>query len=660
MCNKKILLADDNENILDVCKKILTPHDFDMKTFTDGTYLLKYFKSEYKKGKKIPLCILDMRMPLLDGLKTAQELRTIDQDVIIIIITAYSDVSLNKIKKNLKRDIYYISKPFNVEEFYCLTDSLLKSWNQKFRLKDSEEKYRQLVSTMTDPVMVFDGETKKIIEINEACEKLYGYKREEFLSLTYKDITSEPEKSEEAILKTFMGDLKKIPLRYHRKKDETVFPVEISTSSFMQKGKKVLCGVIRDITERLKKEKELKHYRENLEELVKKRTTELTESNEHLQKEIQERKETEKALRKSEQSFRSISEEYHTLLETIPDMVILVSPDMKIQWINSMVEKRTGMGKILNKNCYEIIPGSSLPIKNCPASRCFVSGKQEREQLMTSDNSYFDVIATPIKGEKEKIIKALIVARDITEKIFLQKETFKTSHLASIGKLAAGMAHEINNPVTGIINYAQILANITGKGTKEYDVSCRIIKEGERIASVIKSLLSFACSEKETKVPMNINEIIFDSLSPICEQIKREGINININIPDNLTEIKGHPGQIKHVFLNILLNSRHALNKKYGEAHQEKNIEISAEKITIEKREYIRIIFYDNGYGIPEEIMDRIMDPFFSTEPLGEATGMGLSISYGIIKALDGNITINSVEDKFTKVIIDIPVWRQI
>jgi len=127
--NKHILVADDSRSLLTLYKHIFTRKqdnfdfferdvrdiDFTLDTFDNGTDLLKYFSSAYKRGKRIPVCILDMRMPGIDGLTAARELRQIDQDVIIIIVTAFSDISPDKLRDSLKHDIYYVKKPFNRE-----------------------------------------------------------------------------------------------------------------------------------------------------------------------------------------------------------------------------------------------------------------------------------------------------------------------------------------------------------------------------------------------------------------------------------------------------------------------------------------------------------------------------------------------------------------
>ena len=135
-------------------------------------------------------------------------------------------------------------------------------------LRYSEERYRQVVSTTTDAIMVFDAETRQFIEVNKACEELYGYSREEFLGITHTDIAAEPEKSDASIRRAIKGKLSRLPIRYHRKKDGAIFPVEISSSTFMHKGRLVICGVIRDITENKKAEAKLRLFSQAVESSV--------------------------------------------------------------------------------------------------------------------------------------------------------------------------------------------------------------------------------------------------------------------------------------------------------------------------------------------------------------------------------------------------------
>ncbi|MFC1744987.1 PAS domain S-box protein, partial [Candidatus Riflebacteria bacterium] len=127
----------------------------------------------------------------------------------------------------------------------------------ELELSENEEKYRNLIFTITDPIILVAPETRQVVEVNKACENLYGYTREEFLALKLDDISEEQEKTESSVRQTIEGKLKHIPIRYHRKKDGTVFPVEISASTYMQKGRMLICGVVRDITERIQAKQKL-------------------------------------------------------------------------------------------------------------------------------------------------------------------------------------------------------------------------------------------------------------------------------------------------------------------------------------------------------------------------------------------------------------------
>jgi len=230
--------------------------------------------------------------------------------------------------------------------------------------------------------------------------------------------------------------------------------------------------------------------------------------------------------------------------------------------------------------------------------------------------------------------------------------------LASLGELAAGVAHEINNPINGIINYAQLLLDRMKSGNDEKDIIKRIIKEGDRIAKIVNSLLAFARDRRDNvdeKIPIKINDILIDCFDLTKAHIKRDGISLKIDIPKDLPELIAYPQQIQQVFLNIISNARYALNKKYAARHIKKVLEIKVEKVMLKERVHLRTTFHDNGTGIPSNIMHKIINPFFSTKISGEGTGLGLSISHGIINSHKGRLTVDSIEDEFTRVIIDLP-----
>jgi PAS domain S-box-containing protein len=171
-------------------------------------------------------------------------------------------------------------------------------------LRESERSYRELFNTVPDAILLSDAETGQFVDTNESSLQLYDYTRDELLSLKYEDISAEPERSAASIKETLAGKRLMVPLRYHRKRDGTVFPVEISTSSFIVAGRWVLCGVIRDVTERRLVEEELHNYRRHLEYLVAERTKELGKANTRLTREIEERKRAEASLQEASKQLK--------------------------------------------------------------------------------------------------------------------------------------------------------------------------------------------------------------------------------------------------------------------------------------------------------------------------------------------------------------------
>lgn len=251
-----------------------------------------------------------------------------------------------------------------------------------------------------------------------------------------------------------------------------------------------------------------------------------------------------------------------------------------------------------------------------------------------------------------------LLKEEITDRRAAEAETIRAGQLAALGELAAGVAHEINNPINGIINYAQILLNKGIPDSKDQDLAARIIKESDRIAHIVRSLLSFARAGKEEKYPVNIHEIMSETLGLTETQLEKDGIKLEIDIPVHLPRILAQPQQLEQVFLNIISNARYALNQKYPGEHKDKILEIRGGERMIGKSPYVRISFNDRGTGIPEASLDKVMNPFYSTKPSNIGTGLGLSISHSIIKNHGGKLTINSVEGEFTKVIIELPVMN--
>lgn len=272
--------------------------------------------------------------------------------------------------------------------------------------------------------------------------------------------------------------------------------------------------------------------------------------------------------------------------------------------------------------------------------------------------TYRDWILQPVKDAGGAVTGLVLSLLDVTARKRAEAEARRASHLASLGELAAGVAHEINNPINGIINYAQILLDeLKGNGLDD-EIAGRIIREGDRIAYIVKGLLSFARQRKEEKAPVFLREIVDECIVLVEAQLKKDKIDLRVNIPPRLHRILAHPQEIQQVLFNLISNARYALNMKNGERKGGKIIEISGENTTIEGRRYILLSCYDNGVGVPAVNVDRLMNPFFTTKPQSEGTGLGLSISHGIVTDHGGKILVDSREGEFTKVTVCLPAYE--
>ena len=270
----------------------------------------------------------------------------------------------------------------------------------------------------------------------------------------------------------------------------------------------------------------------------------------------------------------------------------------------------------------------------------------------------FDFTLKPVRNNAGEIIYLVPSGHDITEIKELQAKAIRTSQLASLGELAAGVAHEVNNPITGVINYTQLLLNKVGDDAYSRNILERIIKEAERVAKIVKGLLSLARDDSSHLEPLNIAEIVDESLSLSSSQLVKNGITLDVKQADSLPLIYGNEQQLVQLFLNFVSNARYALNEKKSAGQTEKKLSISLDRMSNSLGEFVRIIIFDNGNGIPEELLGRVLQPFVTTKPVGHGTGLGLSICNDIADNHGGMIDVESEYGNYTKFTIDLPAMK--
>ena len=371
--------------------------------------------------------------------------------------------------------------------------------------------------------------------------------------------------------------------------------------------------------------------------------------------------ETERALRESKTRYKHLYQQFQALLDGIPDVLVLLDPDLRIDWINRAGQERFQTPPPSHAGepgyfCYEIFHDRRKPCDGCPVVTCFQSGVAEDNLIGGSDGTIWGVKAFPLKDAGEEVQNVIILASEVTEKIKTRSEALRASQLATLGELAAGVAHEINNPANGIINYGQLLFDQYPEGSREQEIAQEIIEEGSRIARTVKNLLSFAQVRGEEAHAVRVEDILDACLDLSYSQIKKEGIRLRMELPPDLPAVHVQNQPIQQVVLNLISNARYALNEKYPLKDPDKQLLIRGRLESDAGRDVVRLEFSDCGVGIPEKVLSRVMDPFFTTKPADRGTGLGLSMSREIIRKQGGRILITSIEGESTTVVIELPV----
>ncbi len=250
--------------------------------------------------------------------------------------------------------------------------------------------------------------------------------------------------------------------------------------------------------------------------------------------------------------------------------------------------------------------------------------------------------------------------REHAEKERLQAQLRQQQKLDSIGTLASGVAHEINNPIMGIINYGRMLADTADEDSESREYACEITREGERVAAIVRNLLAFARQqEKVSAKPEHLHSIVENTLSLIRAIMIRDKITLEVSVAPELPQVLCRSSEIQQVIMNLVTNARDALNERYESRAEAKHIVVSAHMLFEEDKQWVRLTVEDFGNGIPKTILERVFDPFFTTKPCSEGTGLGLSVSHGIVQEHGGRLKVESEPGQFTRFHLDLPVAEE-
>ncbi|WP_134699227.1 sensor histidine kinase [Ammoniphilus sp. YIM 78166] len=247
-------------------------------------------------------------------------------------------------------------------------------------------------------------------------------------------------------------------------------------------------------------------------------------------------------------------------------------------------------------------------------------------------------------------IENILLYKDVCEKVKIEAQLIQSAKLAAIGEMAAGVAHELNSPLTAILGNTQLLLRETVN-----ERSSRMLQDvyqcGVRSKRIIQNLLTFSRQDEYRFEEIDVDRLIDDVCSLIGYQLKVSGVMVEISKNPKLPPLKGSRQQIEQVLINLLLNARDALQDKENAL-----IQIITDVLFMEGKSYITLTVHDNGSGIKEEDMGKIFHPFFTTKENLKGTGLGLSVSLGIIESHHGQIKVESKEQEYTQFTIMLPI----
>lgn len=334
----------------------------------------------------------------------------------------------------------------------------------------------------------------------------------------------------------------------------------------------------------------------------------------------------------------------------------ILNREYRLEYHNAILDSYFGDSR--NRYCYEMFHERSQPCENCLMASVFEDGKIHQSEFNNSKERIYQCMYIPftdVDGREE----VLVLFEDVTDQHVATLAMMRAEQLAALGEMAAGIAHEINNPISAIINYGQMIMNKSDSDGRIHQIASLVRKEGDRIARIVEGMLSFARCNDENKKPVAVQTIIDDALALVSAMLAKDKISIEVSVPDASLLVRAQAQEIEQVLVNLISNARYALNNRYGSENDKKRILISAVPTIDNDEPFIELCVLDNGTGIPPAILDKVMNPFFTSKPEKKRTGLGLSISHGIIEDHGGRLRIDSREQEYTKIFLTLPAHRK-
>jgi len=636
-----LLLVDDRwENLL-ALEATLKPLNYNLVRATSGEEALKcVLKQDFAA------ILLDVQMPGMNGFETARLIKARERSrhIPILFITAISQAEEHVLSGYAVGAIDYIFKPFHPESLRMKIQGLVAMYKHRAELKmqsqllskrtkeleEMNEKLRQMtlvlhkaetlnrviIETSAEGILTFDR-LGYIQSANKAASVMLGYSHEELLGMNVAELFPEggDVPRSETFVRDFFPRLDKTFESSVRRKDGTVIPAELQIGEAEVEEHPLFVCFIRDITERKAIEQERKNQFKRLEQLVSARTRELLHTN--------------TSLHQSQERFRKI-------FESSPSLVGIRSCedgryiDVNESWLQNTgytCEEMRESTEDLLRFCKVDAEGRSVPIREFEPNT-----RNLRVTYVTKSGQVRDGLLSTERIELGGKLCELIVLTDITERIHLEKEVARLDRLNLIGEMAAGIAHEIRNPMTTVRGFLQV---IQAKGAPEFAGHIELmLAELDRANAIITEFLTLAKTKMTHQKRQSLGSVI-EALYPLIQAealLSDKQVQLNLReCPDLLLDEK----EVRQLILNMVLNGLEAM-KPGG---------VLTIETSYENGEVVLAIA-DQGEGIKEELLDKLGTPFVTTKEKG--TGLGLAVCYSVAARHNAVIDVKTGKDGTT------------